>query len=148
MLRLEIAPAPRWIDLLPGVRLRVAPMTSAVWLAARAECADVLDETASGGAEWSVGVVKAVAGRLILGWEGIGDADGGPIEPSAPAISALLDRRDAWEAFEARVFAPWYLLSAEKNVFAPSPGSTSPGATIAVDATGSALPAPAENTRR
>lgn len=146
MLRLELHAAPRWIDLLPGARVQVAPMTSAVWMAARAENDPTEAADAPDAAIWSVAVLKSVANRVILDWAGIGDEEGTPIPPSEAAISALLDRNDAWDAFNEKVFAPWFLVSAEKNVFAPSHGSTSARATIAVDVPGSAPPAQGENT--
>ena len=34
---------------------------------------------------------KALARRAVLAWEGVGDADGKPIDPSPEAIDALLD---------------------------------------------------------
>jgi len=134
MLRLDLNPEPRWIDLLAGVRLHVAPLSSAIWLAAKAEVEATGATDPAAAAEWSVDILKAVARRVILDWSGIGDLDGAPIPPSPAAISALLDRNDAWEAFNEQVFAPWFLLSAEKNASAPSPDSTSARATTAVDA--------------
>ena len=37
---------------------------------------------------------KALARRAVLAWEGIGDADGKPIDPSPEAIDALLVPRE------------------------------------------------------
>lgn len=141
MLRLELHPAPRWIDLMPGVRLQVAPMSTAIWLAAKSECPVATSADGSDVAAWSVDLLKTVARRVIMDWSGIGDLDGAPIPPSPGAISALLDRNDAWEAFNEQVFAPWYLLSAEKNGFAPSPDGTGARATIATAVPDHALPA-------
>ena len=76
MLVLKIARGPEWIALLGGrIRLLVAPMTSAVMMAVRSDLAG--KPPAQGQVdEWHVALVKAIAARTILEWEGIGDADG------------------------------------------------------------------------
>jgi hypothetical protein len=73
-------------------------------------------------------MAKALARRAILAWEGIGDADGNPIEPSLEAIDALLDLWPAFEAFQTLYVAKALLLDAEKNGSAPLPTGRSVGA--------------------
>ncbi|WP_371685775.1 hypothetical protein [Tabrizicola sp. YIM 78059] len=78
--------------------------------------------------EAALSMAKALARRAILAWEGIGDADGNPIEPSPEAIDALLDLWPAFEAFQTSYVAKGLLLDAEKNGSAPLPTGRSVGA--------------------
>ncbi len=91
MLTLNITNAPQWCDLIPGVRVKLRPLTTALMVSARG------DPAIAGLPEWAateeaaLAMAKALARRAILEWEGIGDADGNPIEPTPEAIDALLD---------------------------------------------------------
>jgi hypothetical protein len=78
--------------------------------------------------ERAVAFAKALARRAVLAWEGIGDADGNPIEPSPEAIDALLDVWPVFEAFQTSYVARGLILDAEKNVSAPLLNGTSAGA--------------------
>ena len=71
---------------------------------------------------------KALARRAVLAWEGVGDADGTPIEPSPEAIDALLDIWPIFEAFQLTYVSKGLLLEQEKNASAPSPSGPSAGA--------------------
>ncbi len=64
----------------------------------------------------------------MLAWEGIGDADGKPIDPSPEAIDALLDVWPIFEAFQLTYVSQGLLLEQEKNASAPSPNGPSGGA--------------------
>ena len=69
------------------------------------------------------------AGIAILDWEGVGDIDGNPVEPSPEGIGALLDLYPVFERFQLDYIAKGLVLELEKNVCAPSPNGTSAGAT-------------------
>ena len=129
MLTLDLNNAPRWHDLAPGVRVQLRPLTTALMVAARGDpaIADLPEGTAT--EEAALAMAKALARRAILAWEGIGDADGNPIEPSSEAIDALLDLWPAFEAFQTSYVAKALLLDAEKNASAPLPTGPSAGAT-------------------
>lgn len=73
--------------------------------------------------------LKALARRAVLAWEGIGDADGNPIDPSPEAIDALLDIWPVFEAFQLNYVSKGLLLEQEKNASALSPNGPSAGAT-------------------
>ena len=91
MLTLDLTNAPRWHDLAPGVRVQLRPLTTALMVATRSDPAvEAVREEASD-EERAVAFAKALARRAVLAWEGIGDADGTPIDPSPEAIDALLD---------------------------------------------------------
>jgi hypothetical protein len=128
MLTLDLTNAPRWHDLAPGVRVQLRPLTTALMVATRSdsivEClaADASDE------ERAVAFAKALARRAVLAWDGIGDADGNPIDPSAQAIDALLDIWPIFEAFQLTYVSKGLLLEQEKNAFAPLPNGPSAGA--------------------
>jgi len=65
----------------------------------------------------------------VLAWEGIGDADSNPIDPSPDAIDALLDIWPIFEAFQLTYVSKGLLLEQEKNFSAPLPSGPSAGAT-------------------
>jgi hypothetical protein len=78
--------------------------------------------------ERAVAFAKALARRAVLAWDGIGDADGKPIDPSPEAIDALLDVRPIFEAFQLTYVSKGLLLEQEKNGSALSPNGPSVGA--------------------
>ena len=128
MLTLDLSNAPQWCDLIPGVRVRLRPLTTALMVSARGDpaIADLPEGAAT--EEAALAMAKALARRAILGWEGIGDVDGNPIEPSPEAIDALLDIWPAFEAFQTHYVAKALLMDAEKNASSPLPTGPSAGA--------------------
>jgi hypothetical protein len=129
MLRLDLLAEPRWLDLGHDVRLLVAPLTTALMVAARSDPAlEALPETASDEARALI-FAKAIARIAVTAWEGVGDADGSPVPVTPDGIDALLEVWPIFETFQASYVAGGLLLDAEKNVFAPSPTGTSAGAT-------------------
>lgn len=128
MLTLDLTNEPRWLDLLPGVRLKLRPLTTALMVAARADPAvETMPPTATP-EDLALAMAKAVARLAILDWEGIGDAEGQPLPVSPEAVDALLDLWPAFEAFQAAYVAKALLLGAEKNASMPSPTGPSAGA--------------------
>mgnify|MGYP006057965991 CR=1 FL=1 len=129
MLTHDLTNAPRWHDLTPGVRVQLRPLTTALMVATRSDPAvEGVPEDASD-EERAVAFAKALARRAVLAWDGIGDADGKPIDPSPEAIDALLDVWPVFEAFQTQYVAKGLILDAEKNVSAPLPNGPSAGAT-------------------
>ena len=129
MIRLDLSSEPKWLDLGGGLRLHVLPVTTAIMFAARNDPAvEALPEGASK-EEQALDMAKAVARRVLTGWEGVGDADGKPVPVSPEGIDALLDIWPIFEAFQTRCLAPYLMLEQEKNASSPSPTGTSAGAT-------------------
>jgi hypothetical protein len=129
MLRLNPTAEPRWLDLGHGVRIRLAPLTTALMVAARADLAvAALPETAAPEA-LALAMAKALARRAVLDWEGVGDAEGRSLSVSPEGVDALLDIWPVFEAFQTGYVATGLVLEAEKNVSAPSPTGPSAGAT-------------------
>ncbi len=129
MLKLDLTPEPRWHDLAPGVRVQLRPLTTALMVAARSDAVvETLPETASD-EERALVFARALARRAVLAWEGVGDAEGNPIEPSPEAIDALLDIWPIFEAFQLSYVSKGLLLEQEKNASAPSPTGSTAGAT-------------------
>ena len=129
MIRLNLTATPQWLDLAPGLRLLVGPLTTALMVSARADPA--IEALAEGATqeELALAMAKAVARRAVLDWEGVGD-DAGNIVPVSPeGIDALLEIWPVFEAFQTKYVARGLILDAEKNVFAPSPTGPSVGAT-------------------
>ena len=132
MLSLDLTNTPRWYDLAPGVRVQLRPLTTALMVATRSDNAlEAVPEEASD-EERAVAFAKALARKAILSWEGIGDADGTPIDPSPKAIDALLDIWPIFEAFQLTYVSKGLLLEQEKNVSTPLPNGPSAGATAIV----------------
>ena len=128
MIRLNLTAAPEWLDLAPGLRLLVGPLTTALMVSARADLAvEALPEGATQ-EEMALAMAKSVARRAVLDWEGVGD-DAGTIMPISPeGIDALLEIWPVFEAFQTQYVARGLLLDAEKNVSARSPTGPSAAA--------------------
>ncbi len=129
MLTLDLTNAPRWHDLAPSVRVQLRPLTTALMVSTRSDPAvEALPKDASD-EDRAVAFAKALARRAVLLWEGIGDADGNPIDPSPDAVDALLDIWPIFEAFQLTYVSKGLLLDQEKNASAPLPTGPSVGAT-------------------
>ena len=129
MLTLVLTNTPRWHDLAPGVRVQLRPLTTALMVATRSDPAVEAVPEEAPDEERAVAFAKALARRAVLTWEGIGDADGKPIDPSPEAIDALLDVWPIFEAFQLTYVSKGLLLEQEKNGSAPLPSGPSAGAT-------------------
>jgi hypothetical protein len=132
MIRLNLTATPQWLDLAPGLRLLVSPLTTALMVSARVDPAiEGLPDGASQ-EELALAMAKSVARRAVLDWEGVGD-DAGNIVPVSPeGIDALLEIWPVFEAFQTQYVARGLILDAEKNVSAPSPTGPSAAATATV----------------
>lgn len=129
MIRLSLTTTPEWLDLAPGLRLLVGPLTTALMVSARADPAiEALPEGASQEA-LALAMAKAVARRAVLDWEGVGDSMGTLVPVSPDGIDALLEIWPVFEAFQTTYVAKGLILDAEKNVSAPSPSGPSAVAT-------------------
>ena len=129
MLTLDLSNEPRWQDLAPGVRVRLRPLTTALMVATRSDPDVEAVPDGTSDEERALIFAKALARRAVLAWEGIGDADGNPIDPSPQAIDALLDVWPIFEAFQLTYVSKGLLLEQEKNASALSPNGPSAGAT-------------------
>jgi len=92
MIRLNLSNRPEWLDLLPGLHVLVAPLTTALMVSARADPAiDKLSE-ASSQEDMALAMAKSIARRAVLDWEGVGDEAGNLVPVSPAGIDALLMR--------------------------------------------------------
>lgn len=136
MLRLNLSTGPEWLDLGHGVRLQVAPLTTAIMMAARKDAQGQIALPEASDPELadfdtdSIGLAmaKAVARIVVTDWEGVGDAEGHPVPVSSEGIDALLDIWPIFEAFQTRYVARAMILDAEKNALPPLPNGSSVGA--------------------
>jgi hypothetical protein len=129
MLTLDLTNAPRWLDLLPGVRLKLRPLTTALMVSARSDAAIQALPSDAATEELAMIMAKAVARRAVLDWEGVGDAEGNPVPVTPEGIDALLDIWPAFEAFQGAYVAKGLLLEQEKNASSLSPTGPTAGAT-------------------
>jgi len=143
MIRLNMTATPQWLALAPGLRLLVAPLTTALMVSARADPAiEAMPEGATQEG-LALAMAKAVARRAVLDWECVGDDAGNIVTVTPEGIDALLEIWPVFEAFQTQYVARGLILDAEKNVSAPSPSGPSAGATgIASPARGRARTAP------
>jgi hypothetical protein len=116
MLKLSVDREPIWLDVIPGVRIRLRPATVAAILAARTAAADVL-RAGGEAAETRAGFAftRALARSAIIEWEGIGDKDGNPVAPLPEAIDAALECWPVFDAIDRLYVAPVLLQADEKN---------------------------------
>lgn len=136
MLKLDRQSAPFWLDLVPGVRVEVEPISVASMLIAREAVAAILapgDEVDDAdprevNARASVALVRALCRRGIRRWEGVGDADGNPVAVSPETIDRLLDVWPVYDALDGLYVTPALRRGAEKNASASSPAGTSAAA--------------------
>jgi hypothetical protein len=102
MIRLNLTATPDWLDLAPGLRLLVAPLTTALMVSARADPAiEAMPETATT-EELALAMAKAVGRRAVLDWEGVGDDAGDVIPVSPEGVDALLEIWPVFEAFQTQ----------------------------------------------
>ena len=144
MIRLNPTAQDRVIDLGGGVELTCAPLTSAIFAAARNDPAVIAAVAAGAGPEEAtLATIKAVARRVIKDWDGVGDADGNPIDPDPDRIDQLMDIWPLYDAFNAKYCGPALILVTEGNGSAPLRNGISAGAlVIAANAMSPAPPAP------
>ncbi len=166
MLRLSLRKEPYWLDLPHDVRLRVTPLTTPVYEAARAkgnahvrdlileqrsiaeaggrvvDLPDLDDEHVRAGmAEFLF--VAALAQVAILEWEGVGDAEGEPAPVTAENIRALMSRHEMAEAFLVAYSKPLLEAQAEGNASGTAPNGTAEAVPhTAEDAESKTSPAP------
>jgi len=128
MIRLNLTATPQWLELVPGLRLLVAPLTTALMVSARADPAvETMPDTASS-EEMALAMAKAVARRAVLDWEGVGDDAGNAVPVTPEGIDALLEIWPVFEAFQTSYVARGLILDAEKNASSPAPSGPSAGA--------------------
>ena len=129
MIRLNMTATPQWLALAPGLRLLVAPLTTALMVSARADPAiEAMPEGATQEG-LALAMAKAVARRAVLDWECVGDDAGNIVTVTPEGIDALLEIWPVFEAFQTQYVARGLILDAEKNVSALSPTGPSAAAT-------------------
>jgi hypothetical protein len=167
MIRLNLPREPHWLDLPHGVRLKVRPLTTAIYEAARARMGriirelletvkdnaglglrlegipDLTDKDAlSGYSQYMFSV--ALAQAAIMEWQGVADAEGAPLAMIPENVARLMDVPALAESFVDRYTAPLAAMVTEGNVSASAPnGTMAAGANTAAGATNAATPAPA-----
>lgn len=136
MLKLNAAPRePFWLDILPGVRVRLRQISVAAVLIARARVAEKLRDLAASATEeeknalCSAVFVASLAKSGVVAWEGIVGADGAPAPVTPETIDAALTILQVFDALDRRYVGPYLAVEDEKNESAPSPNGASEGAT-------------------
>ena len=142
MLKLEMsAREPFWLDapqLGEGVRFLLAPITPAMVLAARSAGSSALVATVGDGGRADRGhepadlegqgeaaFTRSIVMAGLRGWEGIGDADGQPVEPTREAVEVLLGRWHVFNFLDRNYVNAGLAAPSEKNGSSPSRNGTS-----------------------
>ncbi|AWN55065.1 hypothetical protein [Methylobacterium sp. 17Sr1-1] len=127
MLKLSQPSEPFWLDVLPGVRIRFRPITVASMLVAREVVGHVFrgEDQDDIGARANIALVRELARRGIMEWEGIGDTEGQPIPVTREAIDLLMENWPAYDQIDNLYVAPALARDAEKNASSSSSGGTS-----------------------
>lgn len=111
---------PKWLDLLPGVRVCVRPVTVAAILVARGEAGAVFhgegaDTDPQTSAKATAAMVRSLARYAITDWDGVGDADDRPVPVAPEAIEALMSLWPAYDSFDRLYVGPALAGETEKN---------------------------------
>jgi hypothetical protein len=114
MIRLDLKREPYWLDLGHGVRLNVRTASTPIVMAARVTAMKEMSDDADVGTR-SAALIKKLAELAVIGWEGVGDAEGNSAEVTPEAVSALMDLWPMADAFERLYLGPTLLLEQEKN---------------------------------
>ena len=164
MLRIDLPKEPYWIDLpQAGVRLKVRPLDSALYFAARSRAVrrayelrreerDLVDagarvedmpdlddpDTSSGYIEFLL--AQAYAEMGVIDWEGVGDADGNPLPFDKARLPQLVRVHHVAEQFISVYTGPYQQVVAEKNGSVPVPSGTSAAGTPTASDAGTATP--------
>lgn len=130
MLKLTTGAEPYWLDILPGVRIKVRPITIASMLIARDAVSKVYrgEDQEDVGVRANIALVREIAQRGIVEWEGVGDAEGNPAPVNRETIGALLDHWPAYDEIDVRYVAPALERGEEKNGSSSSPAGTTEAA--------------------
>jgi len=144
MLKLNLSNEPDWLDLGHGVRVFLAPLTTAMMVAARNDPALAGLPEGATDEESALVFAKALARNTVTDWEGVGDADGNVVPVSPEGIDALLDVWPLFETFQTDYVAKGLVLDQEKNVSALLPIGSSAG----VGNTATPVKKPAKTARK
>ena len=143
MQRLNLTPDLEWIDLPRDVRVQVQPVTTALIYAARRDPAIAALPADADQELVALVMGQSIARLAIVAWDGVGDADGNPIDPSPEAVTELMNIWPICRAFNKQVVEPAFDQESEKKGSAPSPsGSSAAARDTAKDAGTSAPNAP------
>lgn len=119
MLRLGLTTDPIWIDLPGGARIQCKPPSTSTVQGVRdaltAPQSSDEDEDAAPGRPPMVVWVKAVAQAAIIAWEGIGDANGKPVDVTDDAVSDLMEIAPVYSAFVESYINRAYAVADEGN---------------------------------
>lgn len=69
-----------------------------------------------------------ISSRVVMSWEGVGDADGAPLPVTRQNLAALLREPLCFNLLDQALSAPLYELADEGNGLAPSPNGAPAGA--------------------
>lgn len=135
MLRLDLQSDAYWEEFLPGVRLRMKPVSTTLMMQARRAVAErrrafdlPAPEKETDQEALSMEMTAAMAEVAILDWEGVGDADGKAVDVSPGWIAALMENFMFFQAFQEKYTAKGLMLESEKNGSAPLLNGSSAGA--------------------
>ena len=140
MQRLNLTPDLEWIDLPRDVRVQVQPVTTALIYAARRDPAIAALPADADQELVALVMGQSIARLAIVAWEGVGDAEGNPIDPSPEAVTELMNIWPICRAFNKLVVEPAFDQESEKKGSAPSPSGNSAAARDTAKDAGTSAP--------
>jgi hypothetical protein len=115
MLRLNLSRAPHWLDLVSGIRVKVRPISTAIFSAASTSPGMLALPADTHTDARFVALCAEIAKVAIIDWEKVAGEDGAPAEVTPEGIAALMDIYPVAKAFAAGYVVPGLMVSAEKN---------------------------------
>jgi hypothetical protein len=115
MLRLNLSRNPHWLDLGHGVRVKVRPISTAIFSMA-STAPDMLNLAAETHQDMRfLCLCSEIAKIAILEWDGVKGDDDTPAEVTPDGVAALMEVYPLATAFRDQYVVPGLVLSAEKN---------------------------------
>ena len=108
-----------WIEMASGVRFKLKPLTTSLMMAARKHplVVEIRDDAAElDDTSLAVPMACAVAELALEDWDGVGDEDGEPVDPSPAYIQQILEQNyPIFEAFQTKYVADGLHIAQEKK---------------------------------
>jgi hypothetical protein len=115
MIKLALKREDYWLDLGYDVRVNVAPLSTALVMAARSAAAAKIQSTDEAVGTRAAGFLTELAQVAFIAWEGVCDENGEPAAFTDENVHALMQLWPIADAFERLYLPPSLLLEQEKN---------------------------------
>lgn len=117
MLKLDLKSEAYWLDLADGLRVFVHPMRTSLMRRAREDVRAQMDPEQDAPAvdQLMNDLTLAVARQAIIGWDGVADQTGNPVDVTPEYLTAFMDQEPVFQAFKAKYVLAGLRLESEGN---------------------------------